>query len=98
MSDECEAAIPEPVEFCGGRLVGEPVLQPIRFYNGTAEEFFIGRRWLLDGEHVHPDAAREFHRAWLETQNSSDGSGIVSAIADTGSSGETNSSSAPSGG
>jgi len=94
MSEQHEAAIPEPVEYCDGRLVKQPDIETARSWDDARFSYVRGYTWRLDGETITAAAAEEFRRSW--SQNNSDGSGISTAGA--GSSGETNSSSAPSGG
>jgi hypothetical protein len=86
--------MPAPVEYCGGRLVKQPDVETARSWDGDRFSYVRGYTWRLDGETITAAAAEEFRRAW--SQNNSDGSGT--STAGTSSSGETNSSSAPSGG
>jgi hypothetical protein len=74
MSDQPETAIPEPVEYCGGRLVKQPDIETARSWDGFRFRYVRGYTWLLDGEPVTAAAAEDFRQTWAG-QNSSDGSG-----------------------
>lgn len=50
----------QPVAYCGGRLVDEPVMEELHYLNGDVLRVPVGRRWLLDGEEVEPVVAEAF--------------------------------------
>lgn len=54
----------QPVEYCGGRLIDEPVIQFARYVNGDVLSIPVGRRWLLDGVEVEPVVAEAFRVMW----------------------------------
>ena len=72
-------AAPTRLTYCAGRVVGEPFLQKVTFYNGTPGQIFHGRRWTVDGEHVHPAAALAFRAQWAAQNSSTDSTGSAAA-------------------
>lgn len=53
------------VEYCGGRLVDEPVTADVTTHSDPGPRYAVtGRRWTLDGEEITAVEAAAFRIVW----------------------------------